>query len=337
MKLTVEIQGHSCGQSDSTKAPFKKVDWAAVWGSDSKNRTARAVVFGSAALALNTSIAAKMSKDEVLSSKRMVISLEGKWKSGEGGSRTFWADKFEILDGMALENARLRSEAVSALGRAEKLRKAGQLALAYEAVAEFTANFAGQPLDLASFLSDVSSDDADFGSVAVDTDPEALAAAHFALEDGGPALNKSTDDEIDVSSGVDDAPAEPAVGFGDDDPELGAVDTDEPIAEEAAIELADEVKDVLDDAPVNVKAKEAKPATKSAFVPAGSFKPSAATSKRFTAPNMPKSDTLASEAKLPDVADSSDAMKVKQTVSKPFKPSFVRPGSSPFGGSSKFG
>lgn len=286
MKLTMEIQGHYTGFSPHKQRPDEHVAYTAIWGTDTNGRYARAVMYENVALALNKSLNKMLSENEVISSKRIVVTLNGEWqtrtvvKDGkEEKQRNFVAREsehakaFNILDGIALEAARLRNDATQALSKAEKLREKGQLALAYEAVAQFVANYAGVPLDLETFLADSAADDKEFGSTAhVDADPEALAAAHFAREDrvketaepveAAHADNASEEaaaaiDETPVETadfGAPEAAEEPTTDFGADDEVLGptsaAAEASENVAEEDAIMIdAAPVDDVLDDTP----------------------------------------------------------------------------------------
>ncbi|MBY3433362.1 hypothetical protein HFN89_04195 [Rhizobium laguerreae] len=284
MKLTMEIQGINTGFSQHSKRPEEKVAWTAVWGTDNNGRYARAVTYGSVAIALNKAINATLSESEVVSTKRIVVTLSGEWQSRavvkngkEETQRSFVAKEseqaaaFTILDGMALEAARLRNDATQSLRKAEKLRNNGQLALAYEAVAQFVANYAGVPLDLEKFLADSEADDKEFGATAhADADPEALAAAHFAREDrvkepsasAEVALSNAeapetaagvADEEVQETADFGSEP-ESAMDFGADGEVLGpasvAAELSESVAEEDAIVIdAAPVDDVLDDTP----------------------------------------------------------------------------------------
>lgn len=286
MKLTMEIQGHYAGVSESTKKPGEMVTYTAVWGTDTNGRYARAITYGTVAIALSKAINAMLGENEVVSSKRAVITLNGEWqtrsvtKDGkEEKQRTFVAREaenapaFNILDGMALEAARLRNDATQALRKAEKLRSSGQLALAYEAVAQFVANYAGVPLDLEKFLADNAADDAEFGAIATaEADPEAAAAAHFARDDvakgivstaaeRAPATDSADKAEV-LTEASDEEPQAPMEFGAADDEVLGPDVTvaNESVAEEDAIMIdatpADET-DVLEDTPAPVQAEQA--------------------------------------------------------------------------------
>nr|WP_250807759.1 hypothetical protein [Neorhizobium tomejilense] len=273
MKLTMEIQGLNTGQSNR-RSDNKLFSWTSVWGNDTNNRHAYAKVYGAVAEALNAKIASMLDQGEVVSSKRLVVTMEGQWKAEEfehngkrETKRIFYGTTFEILDGPALESARLRRDAVSALRKAEELRKAGQLALAYEATAQFVANFAGVPLDLDEFLSASAAEEAEFGAVATsEHNPEAIAAAHFAREDetgrkaqsvkdldAEPQAPTVAEEEAQAMERVDVGSEEEVQDFGpNNDPELGAVGEVDEIREEDAISLdsapALVEDDVLDDA-----------------------------------------------------------------------------------------
>jgi hypothetical protein len=280
MKLTMEIQGLNTGFSQHTKRPEEKVAWTAVWGTDNNGRYARAVTYGSVAIALNKAINATLGENEVVSAKRIVVTLNGEWQSRavmkngkEETQRSFVAKEteqaaaFTILDGMALEAARLRNDATQALRKAEKLRSNGQLPLAYEAVAQFVANYAGVPLDLEKFLADSEADDKEFGATAnADADPEALAAAHFAREDrvkesseAAPVnaetveeASEKVDEDLQATSDFGEE-HEATMDFGADDEVLGPAAEAagfENVAEEDAIMIdAAPIEDVLDDTP----------------------------------------------------------------------------------------
>jgi metal-sulfur cluster biosynthetic enzyme len=324
MKLTMEIQGHYTGFSPHKQRPAEQVAWTSVWGNDSNGRYARAVTYGTVATALNKAINGMLSENEVVSSKRIVVTLNGEWqtrtvvKDGkEEKQRNFVAKEtehapaFNILDGIALEAARLRNDATQALRSAEKLRNSGQLALAYEAVAQFVANYAGVPLDLETFLADSEADDKEFGSTAhVDADPEALAAAHFAREDRVKETAAPTDTAAtehapeEATETVDDTPEETAdfgapeertAEFGADDEVLGptsaAAESSEDVAEEDAIMIdAAPVDDVLDDSPAEPVRQAPAPQPKGpAFQTATPFAnrqpaPQQAASKPFSRP-----------------------------------------------------
>lgn len=286
MKLTMEIQGHYAGVSESTKKPGEMVTYTAVWGTDTNGRYARAITYGTVAIALSKGINAMLGENEVVSSKRAVITLNGEWqtrsvtKDGkEEKQRTFVAREgdntpaFNILDGMALEAARLRNDATQSLRKAEKLRSSGQLALAYEAVAQFVANYAGVPLDLEKFLADNAADDEEFGAIAkAEADPEAAAAAHFARDDmakgvvstaaeAAPAADFTEEAEVPTEAS-DEEPQAPMEFGAPDDEVLGpdATVANESVAEEDAIVIdatpADET-DVLEDTPASVQAEQA--------------------------------------------------------------------------------
>ncbi|MCS4089604.1 hypothetical protein [Rhizobium sp. BK176] len=329
MKLTMEIQGHHTGFSPHSQRPNEQVAHTTIWGNDTNGRYARARFYGSVALAFNAKIAAMLSENEVVSSKRFVVTLNGEWqtrtfvKDGkEEKQRSFVAKEtehasaFNILDGIALEAARLRNDATQALRKAEKLRNSGQLALAYEAVAQFVANYAGVPLDLESFLADNEADDKEFGSSAhVDADPEALAAAHFAREDrlrdapespeasevaqSNPEEHTETVEatpEETAGFGAPESAEEPTADFGADDEVLGptsaAAEASENVAEEDAIMIdAAPADDVLDDTPVEPVLQSSAPQQKGpAFQTATPFanrpplQQQAATSKPFSRP-----------------------------------------------------
>jgi hypothetical protein len=312
MKLTMEIQGHNSGVSPHTKKPDEMVTYATVWGTDTNGRYARARLYGTVAIALNNKLAGMLEKDEVISAKRIAVTFNGEWQSRtvvkdgkEDHQRTFFpkeADKtpaFFFLDGPALESARLRNDATQSLRKAEKLRSAGQLALAYEAVAQFVANYAGVPLDLEKFLADSAADDAEFGATAgVETDPEAAAAAHYAREDRVRDIPDEAKQEVNPPEASEEAPVQPALqeaapmDFGADDEVLGpdiSASSDN-VPEEDAIVLdtapADEV-DVLDDTPAkqtaSLEATVPPAANPSPFGARSTFQPQQA-SKPFSRP-----------------------------------------------------
>lgn len=332
MKLTMEIQGHSSGESPSVKKPGEMVLWTTIWGFDSNGRYARVKTFDKVATALNASINSKLDKDEVVSGKRLVINLTGEWKTQiyvndgkEEKSRVFWAHEFNILDGMALEAARLRRDAISTLHKAEKLRTSGQLALAYEAVGQFVANYAGVPLDLEKFLADSAADDAEFGasSGAVEIDPEALAAAHFAREDRvkESAVDTTKADavaEADVEQTVSaDEQTEPQAPMefgadevlGDDDAAVSDVLEEDAIV----LDTSSDTDDVLED---NTPAQESAPKPETpAFGQASpfgarpsAFQPqSAAASKPFSRPEISRQASQPVARPAPVAAPASSA------------------------------
>jgi hypothetical protein len=284
MKMTMEIQGHKSGQS-ARRGSGQMMSWASIWGNDTNNRHAYVKLYGETAEALNKKLASLLDEGEVVSSKRFVITCEGEWKSDEfqkdgkiHQNRFFHAVTFNVLDGPALESARLRRDAMNALKKAEDFRKNGQIALAYEATAQFVANFAGVPLDLEQFLQASAAEDAEFGAVARDHNPEADAADHFARMDAAagispkaaePRLTEVADvsekqahaeeQAMDIGASDEDAPMDFA---GDADPELGDVGEIDDVREEDAIniEAAANVpeNDVLDDMPTAPAVEEVK-------------------------------------------------------------------------------
>lgn len=316
MKLTMEIQGHSTSEVDSRKNPGQKVTLTAIWGVDNHNRYARAVMFDQVAIALNNKLAT-LAGGEVLSTKRIAVVLDGEWEQrvvktaeGEKRFRQFTSNEFNILDGMALEGARLRRDAVLALDKAEKLRKNGQLALAYETAAQFVANYAGVPLELEQFLADAAADDAEFGAVVTETNPEAIAAAHFAKHDVGiaDAVSKQTADATAAEEPVAETDEQSPMDFGTSDEELGAtenVEIDDVVEEDAiSLEAAPETveNDVLDDAPSETAVadtQEQAPVERAAPAPLANASPFASRSpfaasppfggsKPFSRPEMPR-------------------------------------------------
>jgi metal-sulfur cluster biosynthetic enzyme len=291
MKLTMELQGHYAGVSENTRKPGEMVTYTAIWGTDTNGRYARAITYGTVAVALSKSINAMLSENEVVSSKRAVVTLNGEWqtrsvtKNGkEEKQRNFVAREaenapaFNILDGMALEAARLRSDATQALRKAESLRSKGQLALAYEAVSQFVANYAGVPLDLEKFLADNAADDVEFGAIAnSDSDPEAAAAAHFARDDVAKGISPSgaerneqqteatsAEEVVEAADETTNVDVQAPMEFGADDEVLGADAnfSNENVAEEDAITIdetpADET-DVLDDTSATAQAEQEAP------------------------------------------------------------------------------
>ncbi|MCV9963550.1 hypothetical protein OIU34_16730 [Pararhizobium sp. BT-229] len=361
MKLTMEIQGHYAGVSENTKKPGEMVTYTAVWGTDTNGRYARAITYGTVAIALSKAINAMLGENEVVSSKRIVITLNGEWQSRsvtrngkEEKQRNFVAREaenapaFNILDGMALEAARLRKDAVDALGKAEKLRSGGQLALAYEAVAQFVANYAGVPLDLEKFLADSAADDAEFGATAATTDPEEAAAAHFAREDRVKETATVTEPDPEAEHAAQEGatfgtveatetPQKEAEEFGDYQEVLGAVDAsaevNESVAEEDAIVIdaapADEA-DVLDDTTAAAEpveqvaapqaAPQATPASFGSRPTAFGGRPSAFGSQAAAPASKP-------------FARPEAARPAPQPVARPVPTASERPSALPFGGS----
>jgi hypothetical protein len=343
MKLTMEIQGHYAGFSENQKKPDGTVTHTVIWGTDTNGRYARAIAYGPVAIALSKQISALLGENEVIASKRAVITINGEWqtrivtKDGKDEKqRSFVArvesdniPAFKILDGMALEAARLRKDATDALARAEKLRSSGQLAFAYEAVAQFVANYAGVPLDLEKFLADSAADDAEFGAASHGIDPEEAAAAHFAREDrikdtATPAAEPITEPDVAeqdvVASQADnesEAPQKEAEEFGDFQEVLGAVDetvvnSDENVAEEDAIVIdADGAidADVLDDGSSVSEVKEPSPQATQSFGsrPSGfgsrpggfGTPPSTPASKPFSRPEVTRPATQPTARAIP--------------------------------------
>lgn len=276
MKLTLEIQGHQSGYSNSKGT---ETAWTHLWGKDSNGRFAKAKFYGARADAVNKSLHAKLGEGETVDMKRMVIVLDGEWKQeaaaeGKRPQRSFYVGVgvkegtpvFKILDGLELEFTRLRKDALSVLENAEKLRGVGQLAMAYEAVGQLVAKIAGVPLDLTEFLAQAAADDAEYGQVAeAEFDPEAQAAATFARADRARDVAHETTaekkpDPTDASEPAAEAastetPSDPVyMDFGADE-ELGAAPTAEALREEDAIVIEDTpspetpARDVLEDAP----------------------------------------------------------------------------------------
>jgi hypothetical protein len=282
MKLVMEIERYSPGQSASKKPGAPRIPYVKVSGIDRHGLPARAVLFNGRALAFNAEIARILGPEEVVDGKRLVVHLDGDWKTDtwtddngkEQRSRSFVVNAaegekaFQFLDGLNLEAARLRRDADVALTMAEKLRSQGNLAVAYEMVARFVANYAGKPLDLEAFLADAAADDREFGAVADnDIDFESDAAAHFALADAANGIvpEDSAEEELTVeqieieereAAPQDNEPpiSEPGPSVGGADEvqdfgpgEIGIVETAEPRSEEGSMEIdAAAEADVLD-------------------------------------------------------------------------------------------
>jgi hypothetical protein len=353
-KMTVEIQGHSTGFSPSKKNPEEMVPWAAVHGLDTKGRHIRCVVYFNTAKALNSQLAKIAGNQEVTADLRIVAVFEGEFRTDismvdgeERRSRSLHCKSFDILDGLALENARLRRDAVAAISHAEKLRKNGQLALAYDSVGQFVARFAGVPLDLDEFLAASAADDAEFGATNLEADPEAIAAAHFARED-----NRAVEEVDAHDEGIEDSPAESvsdavevetaleaegetqdfaAQDFGapEADLEFGAPETDEPLREEAAFEMAPAQDDPLEDfapeepsAPAVPETVDPAPARFSPGVGGAGTRPA---SRPFSMPAMPSAAERDAEP---------EARKPPFAAAPPFAsapPPFAAASPSPFG------
>lgn len=264
MKLTMEITGVESGQAHSKKKG-ELVDWTRVTGTDRNGRFAKALLFGPPAIALGQKLSGLLSRGEDIGSKRLSVTFDGAWKTDEKtGKRNFWASTFDILDGIALEAERLRKDARDSLKTAEAFRANGDMPHAYEALARFVANYAGVPLDLEG-LDAAESDDAIFGPIASesDPDPEDLAAAEYARQDGraaGAVESEQTAPPAEVSS---EAPADFDSGM---DAELSG----EPVGDDVPVQhglndaVASASPDVLDDEPSAdaPREKEARPFVK---------------------------------------------------------------------------
>lgn len=109
-------------------------------------------VRGNMAAALNARLAAMLSEGETIVGKQLAVEVTGEFNvfTNDAGQRRRWfsADKFEVVQGPALELARMRRDAASALETAEMLRKAGRIDQAYKMVTTTFAEFARVPLDL---------------------------------------------------------------------------------------------------------------------------------------------------------------------------------------------
>lgn len=119
------------------------------------NSTLPVKVKGAMSAALNARLAATLSDGETIETKRLVVELTGEFKTftNDAGQRRryFSADKFEVVQGPALELARMRREAADVLENAEILRKAGRIDQAYKMVSTTFAEFARVALDLSDF------------------------------------------------------------------------------------------------------------------------------------------------------------------------------------------
>jgi hypothetical protein len=119
------------------------------------NSTLPVKVKGAMSAALNARLAATLSDGETIETKRLVVELTGEFKTftNDAGQRRryFSADKFDVVQGPALELARMRREAADVLENAEILRKAGRIDQAYKMVSTTFAEFARVALDLSDF------------------------------------------------------------------------------------------------------------------------------------------------------------------------------------------
>lgn len=224
--------------------------WARLTGVDKKNRVASAVCFDDVAEAIVRQIANVVSNGETLKSRRVIVNFDGDWRDGktfvkdgkEITPRRFFAKSFQIPEGPALERIRIQRDSLKLVERAEALREKGRLEEAYALVAEYVAELAGVPLDLADINQADQADDEDFGhrDEATASDPEARAARHFARTDNNRPVNEDTA-PVSSSDALTD----------DDDVELSQPegnDEDGIVQEEEAMTLAGD-EDVLDDEP----------------------------------------------------------------------------------------
>jgi hypothetical protein len=119
------------------------------------NSTLPVKVKGTMSAALNARLSATLSDGETIETKRLFVELTGEFQifTNESGQRRryFSADKFEVVQGPALELARMRREAAEVLENAEILRKAGRIDQAYKMVSTTFAEFARVALDLSDF------------------------------------------------------------------------------------------------------------------------------------------------------------------------------------------
>lgn len=122
------------------------------------NSTLPVKVRGNMAAALNARLSAMLSEGETIVGKQLAVEVTGEFNvfTNETGQRRRWfsAEKFEVVQGPALELARMRRDASSALETAEMLRKAGRIDHAYKVVMTTFAEFARVPLDLSDLDDD---------------------------------------------------------------------------------------------------------------------------------------------------------------------------------------
>lgn len=154
-------------------------------------------VRGNMAAALNARLSATLSEGETIESKKLFVELTGEFVTFTNAQnqrrRYFSAEKFEVVQGPALELARMRREAASVIENAEMLRKAGRIDQAYRMVATTFAEFGQVPLDIADL-----DDDHLIGELAEPpVNAEKAALAQLAMEDAAAAAPAiAVDDEV---------------------------------------------------------------------------------------------------------------------------------------------
>lgn len=166
---------------------------------------------GTKAMNLSRDIKQTLAEGETISSKRLFVELKGTFKqfTNDAGRRIRYFDPvdFRIVDGPALQLARLRGEAFDILSNAEELRKAGRVGMAYKAIASYVSELAQFPLDLTTI------EEADMAitrEMAEEHDPESEAAAHYERKDAAEAAAAAEEDH---------AAAMAASGSEQDDPD----------------------------------------------------------------------------------------------------------------------
>ena len=194
-KFTVQVMSletHQEATPEGSKVPFITISKLTV--ANAKGRFT-AKFRGTKALNLNREIKETLTEGETVSGKRLFVELTGGFKqfTNDAGRRIryFEAEDFRLVDGPALQLARIRGEAFDILTNAEALRDAGRVGMAYKAVASYLAELGQFPLDLAAI------DEADAAienGMAEDYDPEGAAASYFARQDADEAVAAELED-----------------------------------------------------------------------------------------------------------------------------------------------
>jgi hypothetical protein len=201
--MTVQVVSHETGKEDNRT-------WTKLMVLNSRGRF-HAKFHGPKAEKLTRDLLATLADGETIGTKRLFIELFGEFTSfTRPGStfkvRYFKAEDYKVINGPALELARLRGDALQVLQQAETLRNAGAFAQAYKAIATYAAELAQYPLD----LSELAVDDALLGQISEeDYNPEAAAAAHYERQEAiaqseAAAEDVAITDDIPVGPGPDD-------------------------------------------------------------------------------------------------------------------------------------
>lgn len=266
-------------------------------GVDKNGRPSNALAYGFTAENILKSLYKIVDPTTDLSERSVTIDLHGDWKNGkeyekEGQKftyRYFEIDQFQFLLGPALELQKIRQDSLAAFHRAEAFRAEGDFRSAYRellAQAGRTCNMIDEVSEIVESLNRYDELPDDFDVPATEeppATPEATALKKFSsmnrVEDAmqfagdAPKEEASHEEAAEVSGVGEEASAD------DDDYVFGEAVDDEPLAEDAPADEAEEgldegQTDVLDDEPEAPAEEEAPEASdKPAPAPAPTPKP----------------------------------------------------------------